>query len=213
MATKKTGSNWMQKTKVKLKILAPIGLHLSPSETIVLAEMYDNDVKVIDKNNDELQKALVATRDSTTIAEGLAEASAARNKAAGTYKMTKDPIKKREWARRVVVADQTVQTMRDVKMRMDNTRDRLTMIKGDLELQLMEAEAKAQEMHAYAQAGKGLRLVGERLIQARNRASNLKLEYDNLEVTMEGAEKLINGLAPDELLNKADEIVGNRDER
>jgi hypothetical protein len=81
------------------------------------------------------------------------------------------------------------------------------MIKGDIELQLMEANAKAAEMQAYVTAGNGLRLAGEKLMQARTRADKLKLEYDNLEVTMEGAEKAVSNVPENELIDKAQAVV------
>jgi len=210
----KTKSNWAQKAKVKLKVLAPMGITLSPSETITLAEMYENDVNILEKNEEEVNKAISATERSLDMSNTLSIAQHARNQAKGTYKITKDPIKKREWARRIVVADQTIQSIRDVKKRLGSTKDRLTMIKGDLELQLIEAEAQSAEMHAYAAAGKSLRLAGEKLMHARNRASNLTLEYSNLEVTMEGAEKMASKLSGKELLSKANEIIkrGEEDE-
>lgn len=210
MAKSSRQSNWVQRTKVKMKMLAPVGIKLSPSETVALADIYKEDVRIIENNDKELSKAIKATSNSLSIGRSIDEAKSARSKAAGVYKITKDPIKKREWARRIVVADQALKSMRDVKTRMDVTKDRLMMIKGDLELQLMEAESKAQEMEAYAQAGKGLRLVGETLINARSRASNLSLEYSNLEVTMEGAEGLISSLSPEEIVAQADKIVGKK---
>lgn len=207
MATKKKSAGWIQKAKVKLKVLVPVGVTLSPSETIVLSQMYDEDVKVLEKNSAEIKKAITATESNLSLGNTLATARAARSQAAGTFKITKDPIKKREWARRIVVADQTIQSIRDVKVRLNATKDRLVMIKGDMELQLMEAEAKAGEMQAYASAGNSLRLAGEKLMQARSRANKLNLQYNNLEVTMEGAEKMINHLSPKELLAKAKEII------
>lgn len=203
----KSKSNWAQKAKVRMKVMIPMGLRLTPGETVVLSEMYDQDVSVLEKNSNEVSKAIRATESSLDISNNVAIARKARSQAVATFKITKDPIKKREWARRIVVADSAIQTVRDVKMRLNATKDRLTMIKGDIELQLMEAEAKAAEMSAYAQAGNGLRLAGEKLMQARTRANKLSLEYDNLEVTMEGAEKAVSNIPQAELVSKAEEII------
>lgn len=203
----KSKSNWVQKASVKLKVLMPMGVRLSPGETIVLSEMYEGDAKVIKDNKTEVAKAIRATESNLISSNAIKLARGAKSQAIGTYKITKDPVKKREWARRIIVADTTIQTMRGVKSRLGATKDRLTMIMGDLELQLMEAEAKAAEMSAYAQAGNSLRLAGEKLMHARSRANKLKLEYDNLEVTMEGAEKMASSLTDQELLAAADGIV------
>lgn len=200
-------SSWAQKSMVKMKVLMPMGVSLSPSETIVLSEMYEGDVKILKDNKSEVSKAIRATESKLVSSNAVKMARAAKSQAVGTYKITKDPVKKREWARRIVIADQTIQTMRGVKTRLEATKDRLTMIMGDMELQLMEAEARAAEMSAYAAAGNSLRLAGEKLIHARSRANRLKLEYDNLEVTMEGAEKFAVGLSDQELLKAADAVV------
>lgn len=203
----KSKSSWAQKASVKLKVLMPMGVRLSPGETIALSEMYEGDAKVLKDNKAEVAKAIRATESSIIDSNAIKLARGAKSQAIATYKITKDPIKKREWARRVVVADSTIQTMRGVKNRLTATKDRLTMIMGDMELQLIEAEAKAAEMSAYAQAGNSLRLAGEKLMHARTRANKLKLEYDNLEVAMEGAEKLATGMSDQELLNAAEAVV------
>lgn len=215
MAKSKTSkSAWVQKAKVNFKMMVPMGLSLTPGETIVLSEMYNEDVTTLENNSTEVSKAIRATEKSLNMANTVATARQARSHAVATFKRTKDPIKKREWARRVVVADSAIQTVRGVKLRLGATKDRLTMIKGDMELQLMEAEAKAAEMSAYAQAGNGLRLAGEKLMQARSRANKLGLEYDNLEVTMEGAERALSNVPETQLVSKAEEIIarGEQDE-
>lgn len=206
MAKSNSGA-WLQKAKVKLKVLMPVGVTLSPSETVVLADIYKEDARTLEQNSKEVSKAINATETGLAIANTLSTARTARSQAVGNFKQTKDPIKKREWARRIVVADQTIQTVRDTKMRLNATKDRLTMIKGDMELQLMEAQTRAAEMQAYAQAGQSLRLAGEKLMQARSRADKLELEYNNLEVTMEGAESFASKLTPEALLAKAKEII------
>lgn len=203
----KSKSNWVQKSAVKLKVLMPMGVRLSPGETITLSEMYEDDAKVIKDNKAEVANAIKATERSIVSSNAIKLARGAKSQAIGTFKITKDPVKRREWARRIVVADQTIQTMRGVKTRLSATKDRLTMIMGDLELQYIEAEAKAAEMAAYASAGNSLRLAGEKLMHARSRANKLKLEYDNLEVTMEGAEKMASGLTDAQLLSAAENIA------
>lgn len=212
MAKKSNAANWAQKAKVKMKILMPVGATLSPSETIVLSEMYEQDVKILRDNSREVSTALNATETGLRVSQTLDAATKARSQAVGTFKITKDPIKKREWARRIVVADTTIQSVRDAKKRLNATKDRLTMIKGDMELQLIEAQTKAAEMEAYAKAGNSLRLAGEKLIHARSRADKLTLEYDNLEVTMEGAETMMSNLEPKALLAKAKQIIDRGNE-
>ena len=207
MANKKKGSTWAQKAKVQFKMLIPTGVMLSPGETATLADIYKNDAQLLEKNQNEVEEAIRATDISLRVSNTLSTARAARSQAVGTFKITKDPIKKREWARRIVVADNTIQAVRGAKTRLTATKDRLTMIKGDLELQLIEANTKAAEMQAYASAGNSLRLAGEKLMHARSRASKLSLEYDNLEITMEGAESLMSDVKPEQLVAKAQAVI------
>ena len=206
MAKKNKVGNWGQRLKVKAKLLAPVGIKLSESETMVLAAIYEDDASKIKQNEIEINKAIRAT-ETMNVRDSINDAVKARSFAVGTFKQTKDPIKKREWARRVVVADHALKSMRDMKNRMEATRDRLTMIKGDVELQLMEAEARAAEAQAYAKAGKQLRLVGQKLVDARTRAKTLDIEYANLEVSMEGAEMFIDSRDANDLIAEANRVI------
>lgn len=199
---------WTQRMMVNAKLRAPVGIQLSSKETIALAEIYKEDARKIEENEREVSLAIDASS-TLDLADSIEEARMAKSSAVSVFKRTKDPIKRREWARRVVVADTTTRSLLAMKKRMTATHDRLVMIKGDLELQLLEAEAKAQETLAYARAGKQLHLAGEKLIDARTRARSLKLEYRNLEVSMEGAESKIDKRDSEEILMEAERIANN----
>lgn len=204
--SKETKSNFIQRFSVKMKVKSPVGIRLSSGETVALADIYDSDVKKLKQNQREVVGAVQATtlQDNTLAID---KAMTAKNTAASVYRRTKDPIKKREWARRLVIANHALVSMRDMRKRMNAAHDRLNMIKGDVELQVMEAEGKAAEARAYASAGKQLRLAGQKLIDARTRAKTVKLEYTNLEVSMEGAEKLIDKRKPEDILKEAESLL------
>jgi hypothetical protein len=205
----KPTSSWLQRYRVKLKLKAPHGIQLSQGETEALVDIQQEDVRILKDNQQEVLSAIGVTR-SIEVGNQIKKAQSARSTAAATYRNTKDPIKKREWARRLVVADTTRKGLVDMKNRMTSTRERLDMIKGDLELQIVEAEARVAETMAYAKAGKQLRLAGETLVNARTRAKGGAIEYTNLEISMEGAEKLINDTDPEQLLAQADAIIGGK---
>ena len=204
---KKVG--FIQRYKIGLKLKSPAGIVLSPSETEALVIIQQEDVAILKQNQQEVLSAIGVTH-SVQLGSQIKKAQSARSIAAATYKNTKDPIKKREWARRLVIADTTRKGLVDMKSRMVTTRDRLEMIKGDMELQIVEAEAKVAETMAYAKAGEQLRLAGETLVSARTRAKSNTIEYTNLEITMEGAEKMLNDTDPEELLAQADAIIGGK---
>ena len=199
-------TSWIDRTKMKLKVSVPMGVTLTSGESLALAEVYREDAKRLRESEKEVTTALSST--AKVDAFNVDTALAARNMAISTFKRTKNPIKRREWARRVVVAEETLGTLRKVRKRMTATHDRLTMIHGDLQLQIVQQEALAAEAEAYAKAGKQLRLVGDNLVSARTRVKGLKFEYDNLEVTMEGAEKQISSDKPDRVLRQAEKIAG-----
>lgn len=204
-------STWLDRFVVKTKIKTPVGITLSPHETEVLADVEALDVQVLKDNQQQVLAALGATYIKETT-KAIKKASGAKSSAASLYDQTKDPIKKREWARRLVVADNTHKSLTDMKNRMDATRERLEMIKGDIELQIIEAEAKVAETRAYAKAGKQLRLAGEKLIDARTRAKHNQIEYTNLEVNMESAERMIDDSEAQDLLERAETILGRREQ-
>ena len=207
MAKSKTSfSGWVQKKKVQLKLAVPIGISLSVGETVVLAEMYQDDVETITENKKELVRAISATN-SVSFTRSLEKARGAKAEAIGVLKRTKDPLKRREWARRVVVADRATQSMTATKKRITSTAERLHMLKGDVELELMEAESRAQEAKAYTSAGKQLRLAGQGLIDARRRASKLKMNYDNLEITLEGVEKTVDSRDSGLIMIEAEKVM------
>jgi hypothetical protein len=204
---KPKGASWVDRYKVKLKLKSPRGIRLTQGETEALVEIQQKDVKVLKDNQQEVLAAMAVTH-TVDVKSQIKRTTAARSVAASNYKQSQDPIKKREWARRLVVADNTHKSLNELQDRMVVTRDRLEMIKGDIEMQLIEAEAKVAETTAYAKAGKQLRLAGETLVNARTRAKSGAIEYTNLEISMEGAEKLINDTKPEALLAQADAIVG-----
>jgi len=208
---KPKSASWLAKFKVGIKLKSPHGIRLTQGETEALVEIQQTDVQILKDNQQEVLSAIGVTR-SIEVKNQIDKAKSVRNIAARTYKATKDPIKKREWARRLVVANNTHKSLVDMKNRMESTRDRLEMIKGDLEMQIIEAEARVAETTAYAKAGNQLRLAGETLINARTRAKSGAVEYTNLEISMEGAESMINDTKPEALLAEADAIVGGADD-
>lgn len=206
-AVKPKKIGFFKRYKIGIKLKSPHGIVLSPSETEALVVIQQEDVQILKQNQQEVLAAIGVTK-SVEVGAQIRKASSARSIAAATYKNTKDPIKKREWARRLVIADGARKSLVDLKSRMTVTGERLNMIKGDMELQIVEAEAKVAETMAYAKAGEQLRLAGETLVSARTRATNSHIEYSNLEVTMEGAEKMISDTDPEELLAQADALLG-----
>jgi hypothetical protein len=120
-------STWFNRFKVGIKLKAPHGVRLTQGETEALVDIQKEDVQVLKDNQQEVLSAIGVTR-SLEIGNQIKKAQSARSAAATYYRNTKDPIKKREWARRLVVADNTRKGLADMKNRMTVTRERLEMI-------------------------------------------------------------------------------------
>lgn len=198
-------STWTQKAKLKLKLASPIGVTLSNSEAKILLQEQEKAVRVLEKDETRIEK--IRDGINIDIDESIAESTEALNQARGTYKRTKNPVLKREWARRMVIADKTTQTLVQTKKRTELVASRLKMIAGDIRLEIMAAEARAAETKMYVEAGDTLRLVGDKLLQARAKSKPMKMEYKNLEVTMEGAEKLVSSIPDEQIIQEAERLL------
>ena len=200
-------SNWAQRMKIKAKLLSPVGITLTNSEAKILLDGQLEAVKTLEQ--DQLKIKRVERNISVDYDDAIKQSSAALNMARGTYSRTKNPVLKREWARRLVIADKTTNELVQAKKRTSLVIDRLKMIAGDMELEMLAAKARAAETKMYVEAGDTLRLVGDKLIQARAKSKPMQLEYDNLEVSMEGAEKLVNDMDENKVLEIAEMLAGN----
>lgn len=203
-------SSWAAKQKLRIKMLKPSGVNLTPKESEQLAEDKREDLRLIDSNMSELREA----RNKISVQEikgNIEQVEESLRRAKGVYKQCKNPIKKREWARRVVVANNTRETLKESLNRLENAKQRFEMLGQDMEMEKMQAKVRIQEAEVYAKAGKYLTLKGEELVNARSNAKKMQIEYDNLEVSMEGAEKL---LSIKDVTGEADQIAGvKEDER
>lgn len=198
-------TSWAKRAKLKLKLSSPVGITLTNSEAKILLDGQQKAVELLEKDEERVEK--IQRGINVDIDDSIAEASEALNMARGTYRRTKNPILQREWARRMVVADRTVQTLVQTKKRTELVASRLKMIAGDIRLELMAAEARVAETKMYVDAGDSLRLVGDKLIQARAKSKPMKVEYKNLEITMEGAESLVSDMGDDEVITEAERLL------
>ncbi len=199
--------NWVSKMRMKVKLAAPKGVTLSNSEAKLLLKEQKEVIKTLESDSRGIERA----KDGFYIKldDSISEASLALNAARGTYKRTKNPILKRDWARRMVIADKTVNELIQTKRRTELVLDKLRMVAGDIKLELIAAEARAAETKMYVDAGDTLRLVGDRLIKARIKAKPLKIEYNNLEVGIETAMGLVSEMHDDEIIKEAEAMIEN----
>lgn len=210
MATKQLGVIRMGILKMKLR--APAGVKLDSGETAAIIDIWKKDQRTLTQNNNQLEEADASIKRTLDhkLPDVLAEVTQARTEAARFFKITKDPIKKREWARRLVIADHALHSVRDSKKRMTGMSDRIKTLVADASLEKQALDIRIAEAEAYLKMGKGLHLVGESLINARLRASSTSIEFTNLEFGIEAAEKLVRQTSDSNIIAQAKAIAGGK---
>jgi hypothetical protein len=192
-----------------MKLKSPSGIKLDNKETQQVIDLWKEDTKTIDDNTHNLLSAERAIESNLErLPDILNEVSTARNEACRYFKQTtKDPIKKREWARRLVVADRAYESIKASKKRMDGVMIRIRGVVRDAALEKRALEVRISEAEAYVKMGKGLSLVGDTLIAARTRASNVDIEFSLLELGTENIENTVLKMKNDDLIREAERLI------
>lgn len=195
---------------LKMKLRAPSGVKLSSGETAAIIDIWKKDQRVLTQNNTQLEEADASIKRTLEykLPDVLAEVTQARTEAARFFQITKDPLKKREWARRLVIADHAMNSVRDSKKRMTGMSDRIKTLVADASIEKQALDIRIAEAEAYLKMGKGLHLVGESLINARLRAQSSSIEFTNLEFGIEAAEKLVRKTDDSKIMSQAKAIAG-----
>ena len=190
---------------LKSKLKAPKGVRLSTAETGAIIDLWKEDHKVLEKNSttlvgaeDEIRRVI-----EYKLPDILTEVTAARTEAARFFKITKDPLKKREWARRLVVAERARLSVTESKKRMEGMTARIKSVVADAALEKKALEIRIAEAEAYQKMGKGLHLVGETLIDARIRASTTSVEFGSLELGLESIESTVRQTSDEKIMKEA----------
>lgn len=187
----------------------PSGITLTSEETKEVIELWKEDVEVIKTNTEKLNSADTAIeRNLTRLPESLSQVSNARNDAIRYFKITKDPIKRREWARRLIVADNAHKSIKASQDRMNVTRARIQSVVKDAALEKLALDVRISEAEAYVKMGEGLQLVGEMLVSARTRAKKADMEFSTLEFNTEQLEAHVVNYKDEKLIAEAEKILG-----
>lgn len=207
MAVKKLGV--IRTSILKMKLRAPTGVKLSSGETTAIIDIWKKDQRILQQNNRELEEADVSIKRTLehTLPDVLAEVTEARIEASRYFKITKDPLKKREWARRLVIADHAMKSVRNSKKRMTVMSDRIKTLVADASLEKRALDIRIAEAEAYMKMGKGLHLVGESLVDARLRAQSSNIEFTNIEFGIEAAERLVRNTSDSDIIEQAKAIA------
>lgn len=194
----------------KAKLRTPKGVKLTSDETVALIDIWKEDVKTIQSNSELLTKAdtQIVSIVETQLPDVLKEVEQARSEALRFFKITKDPLKKPEWARRLVVADRSLQSIRNSKKRMLGMSSRVKALVADASLEKKALDIRIAEAEAYVSMGKGLQLVGDTLISARERASTASIEFSNLELGIENIEAEVAQSKQSSVVAEAERIAG-----
>lgn len=193
---------------LNMKLKSPTGVRLSNNETAALIDVMVEDKKTAEENHKSLEQAdLRIKRNLRTIPEVMEEVTQARTDAARYFKTTKDPLKKREWARRLIIADRARTQIKASEKRMNAMSERIKTLVSDAALEKQALDIRINEAQAYKEMGDGIQLVGDSLIQARTRAKTQKVEFANLEIMTEGLEKTVSAKSGSGLIDEAQKIL------
>lgn len=209
--TKKTKVPAKLKTRnlFGFKLKQPTGIYLDTDETKQVIDLWKEDSKQIDTNTDKLESANRAIAVNVSkIPEILKNVGSSRSEAIRYFKASKDPIKKREWARRLIVADRSYQSIKQSEKRMEAVKARIQAVVHDAALEKMALDVRISEAEAYVKMGEGLTLVGDSLIAARQRAKSADVQFEVLEFNTEAIEGEVNALKDKALIEEAQKVIG-----
>lgn len=209
MATKTKKLGTIRSGILRMKLRAPSGIQLDAKETTAIIDLWKDDKKVMETNSADLIQAELAIKAIVQhkVPDILVELNAARSEAVRFFKITKDPLKKREWARRLVVAERARNSVKDSQQRMQGVTERIKAVVSDASLEKQALEVRIAEAEAYQKMGKGLHLVGDSLINARIRAKSSKVEFMNLELGIESIEKTVSQTSDSAIVEEANKIL------
>lgn len=206
MAKRKVGT--IRRGILNLRLRVPAGVKLTAGETSTLIDVWKDDQKILTGNHTQLETANQAiTRNISRIPDSLQEVTQARTEAARFFKITKDPIKKREWARRLVVAERARVAIKGSQKRMIVMQDRIKTLVSDAVLEKRALDTRIAEAEAYAKMGTGLKLVGESLIDARFKVKANEIHFRDLELGIEDLDKTIKAVGDDSIMAEAKSIL------
>ncbi len=206
MAKRKVGT--IRRGILNLRLRVPAGVKLTAGETSTLIDVWKDDQKVLTENHTQLETASQAiARNINRIPEALQEVTLARTEAARYFKITKDPLKRREWARRLVVAERARVAIKGSQKRMVVMQDRVKTLVQDAVLEKRALDTRIAEAEAYAKMGSGLKLVGESLIDARFKVKANEIHFRDLELGIEDLDKVVKQVGEDSIMAEAKLIL------
>lgn len=166
------------------------------------------------------QKSLVYQREQTLstvadkievrqgeISDDLPEATTQLREAKRIFKITKNPVARRKWARKVVLRSAYYEYLRNSKITLESTVERVRDAIEDAKLVYDMIDHRVKDAKIYRELNGGIHLVGKALIDARSRHQFPEIEYQSLEYSMEQLESEVSSKTDDQVLIEAQSIV------
>lgn len=199
----------IKRSILKMKLRLPQGITLNEGETAAIIDVWKDDQRTLEKNYDQLETASDGIERTLKykLPDAIQATSQAKSESLRFYKITKDPIKKREWARRLVIADRAITSIKGSEKRMRGMTERIKTLVEDASLEKHALDIRIAEAEAYQKMGSGLHLVGESLIDARTRAKSSKVEFRNLELGIEAIERTVKKKKDADIIAEAEAIA------
>lgn len=195
----------VRKTVLKLKLASPREVTLNENEAGEVINQWEEELDNTEKSITKIKKAEYSIdRHLEDVKDDKEEVRKNLSDAKRYFKTTKNPVKRREWARRVVIANNTLQSLVDSEKRVRDSVDRTKSYVAEAKLVETALETRIREAKIYRELNGGLKLVGQSLIDARTRFKQFDVEYTNFDINLESLKKEVESRKDENVVKEAE---------
>lgn len=211
MSTSTAKMGTLKRAVLKRRAAKPSGVKLSDADARLVIREWKDEVEATTKSIAKLKS--VDYRSASHLAKvGEAKDNVASQlvEAKRCFKISKNPLKKEEWARKVLIANKTLKTLVESEKRVQGSIDRAKSFIAEASLVKTMLDTRISEAELYREMNGGLKLVGEALIDAKSRYKEVDFEFENLELGFEHLEQGVISSPADAVIKEAQELVGKK---
>lgn len=197
----------------RFMVRLPMGLTLKGSEAEKVITIWKDERKDVERKQWDFEKLATKVQKrlkelEPSILDSAKEVKVARS----NYKKSVNPIARRRWARRLVLAGELHKYNRNSKVQLEAMCERVKDAIEDSKLVTNLITSRIADAEIYYQLNGRLKLVGKDLAAATRQYAMPEIEYKNAEFTMEQIEKNLSNKDDDTLLIEAEAIMKEPEE-
>lgn len=187
----------------------PQGMVLAGEEAEQTIEKWQKEVRSIERDQDRIEDVVPEMKDRLVeIDEHIKGCSVELKEAKARFAEVKTPVAKRRWARRVVYNHRTLAYLRDSKQLMALNIERAQSSLEDATVIARLLAEKIRDAELYYKLNGQIRLIGNALASAEYIHDRSKSIEKDVELSVEGLEKLVESMDDTKMLQEAERIVG-----